>query len=154
MIQRAACRQRGASMIVALIMLLLMTLLGLTTYRLGGTSTQVVGNLQQHNQALAAAQSTIEQVFSNGTFPQNPGSALPAPCNGTPNTNCVDVNGDGTADITVQIGSLPASGQMQAAPCVQQVKPMLNSALNLSRPDDAGCAVGVAQSYGDRKSVV
>jgi len=48
-------RQRGAALIVSLIMLLLITLLAISSFTVGKSNLQIVGNMQQRAQALAAA---------------------------------------------------------------------------------------------------
>jgi Tfp pilus assembly protein PilX len=129
-------RQRGAALIVSLIMLILISLLAVASFRLGKSDLQIVGNMQQRKQALAAAQQTIEQVISTTQFTATPTNAIAVPCNG-PNTACVDVNGDGVPDVNVSIAVL-----------CNAIQPILNSALDLTNPNDAGCAVGANQNAG------
>jgi Tfp pilus assembly protein PilX len=147
-------RQQGATLLVSMIMLLLITMLALTSFRLASGNLKIVGNMQQRNQVLTAAQNAVERVVSNPLFSASPGTALPtlspadlpAPCVATANTTCFDINGDGATDITVRVGSLRPDGSY--APCVQQVKPVANASLDLSRADDASCSVGVGQTFG------
>lgn len=141
-------RQGGATLLVSVMMLVLITMLALTSYRLGSGNLKIVGNMQERNQTFSAAQSTIEHVLSNPGFTGAPDSAIAEPCNGVPNTRCVDVNGDGAPDVSVRIGSLQPTGELNVAPCVQQVKPVANSTLDYSKPEDASCAIGVGQTYG------
>lgn len=149
-------RQRGVTLLVSMIMLLLITMLALTSFRLASGNLKIVGNMQQRNQVLTAAQNAIERVISNPLFSATPTSALPtlspddlpSPCVATANTTCVDINGDRATDITVRVGSIRSDGVFQAAPCVQQVKPVANASLDLSRADDASCSVGVGQAFG------
>jgi Tfp pilus assembly protein PilX len=130
-------RQQGVTMIVSLIMLILITLLAVASFRLGKSDLQIAGNMQQRKQALSAAQQTIEQVISSTQFTTTPTNALPNPCGGVANTACVDVNGDGVIDINVGIVMLCSA-----------IEPILTSTLNLSNPNDAGCAVGAGQNTG------
>jgi Tfp pilus assembly protein PilX len=146
-------RQRGITLIVSMIMLMLITMLAISSFRLGSGNLQIVGNMQQRGQTLSAAQGAIEQVVSNPNFSATPTNAVPAPCTDAagqkqPNTACVDVNGDGSTDVTVAVGSTRSNGQWQTAPCVQQVKPVTNASLDLSRTEDASCAIGVGQTFG------
>jgi Tfp pilus assembly protein PilX len=131
-------RQRGMTLFVALIMLVLMTLFAVSSFNLGKSSLQVVGNMQSRNQSFTAAQGTLEEAISATWFSATPANALVAPC-GTPNTRCVDVNGDGINDVTVRLNPAPA--------CLtsQTVK---NATLNLALAIDAGCATGVSQTFG------
>lgn len=128
--------QRGATLIVSLIMLLLITLLAVTSFRLGGSNLQIAGNMQQRKQGLAAAQSAVEQVVSSTQFTTTPTNAIANPC-GQPNTTCTDVNGDGIPDITTVV----------AANCVA-IEPIPVASLDFTNPNDAGCIVGTSQDYG------
>jgi len=91
-------RQRGATLIVSLIMLLLITMLAISSFTLGKSNLQIVGNMQQRAQASAAAQGAVATVISSTQFTTSPSNAIPNPCNGVANTTCVDVNGDGVTD--------------------------------------------------------
>jgi len=130
-------RQQGATLVVGMIMLILISLLAVASFRLGKSDLQIVGNMQQRKQALSAAQQTIEQVISSTKFTATPTDAVFSPCNALQNTACVDVNGDGAPDVTVNIVVL-----------CNAIQPILNSALNFSNPNDAGCLVGSGQDTG------
>jgi type II secretory pathway pseudopilin PulG len=129
-------RQQGAALIVSLIMLILISLLAVASFRLGKSDLQIVGNMQQRKQALSAAQQTIEQVISSTQFTATPTNAVFNPCP-TQNSACVDVNGDGVPDVNVSILVL-----------CDAIQPILNSALNFSNPNDAGCLLGNGQATG------
>ena len=58
----ATFRQAGATLIISLIVLVLMTLLAVSTFNLGKGNLQIVGNMQRQNEALAAAQEVIEEL--------------------------------------------------------------------------------------------
>lgn len=132
-------RQRGITLVVALIMLILITLLALTGANLGKGSLQTVGNMQQRNQVNAAIQETLEEVISTTRFSDTPTAVFLTPCNGVANTKCVDINGNGVTDVTVAITPVPA--------CVKSQVIQL-TALDLSKTEDAGCTVGVDQDFG------
>jgi Tfp pilus assembly protein PilX len=129
-------RQRGVTLFVGLIMLILLTLMAIATFNIGKSSMQIVGNFQARNQALAAAQEAIEEALSTTRLVLNPAAIFLAPCS-TANTRCVDVNGDGTNDITVELVPQPT--------CVMAL-PVKNAQLNL--PDDLACTTGAAQNFG------
>lgn len=126
-------RQSGATLLVSLIVLVLMTLLGVSSFLLGKSSMQTVGNMQQRNEAMAAAQETVEETVSKTQFFETPTNAVPNGC--AANTKCVDVNADGKADVTVVL----------ATPKCVQAQVIQNSALNYADAEDAGCAIGAQQ---------
>lgn len=129
-------RQRGATLIVSLIMLLLITMLAISSFTLGKGNLQIVGNMQQRQQAFSAAQSAVATVISSIQFTATPTNAIPNPCNG-PNTTCVDVNGDGVPDVNVAV----------AVAC-DSIQPILVTQLNFADPNDAGCLQGASQDFG------
>ena len=129
-------RQRGAALIVCLIMLILISLLAVASFRLAKSDLQIAGNMQQRKQALSAGQQTIEQVISSTQFTATPTNAIFAPCT-TQNTACVDVNGDGVPDVNVSVLVL-----------CKAIQPILNSALNFNNLNDRGCLVGNGQNTG------
>ncbi len=130
--------QRGAVLIVGLIMLVLLTLFAVSALNTGTTNLKVVGNMQARNEAFGAAQQTIETVLSSPTFISNPANAVLNPC-GTANTTCADVNGDGTMDYTTRLIPQPR--------CVF-VRPIKVVELNLTNTEDLGCAAGQSQQFG------
>ena len=130
--------QSGMALVVGLILLALMTVMALTSFNIGRTSMDVVGNLQRHNEVVSAANSAIQEALSTTRLFQSPNTIFLTPCSGS-NTRCYDVNGDGTNDITVTLTPAPT--------CVQ-AQTIANASLNLSVPDDAGCATGAAQTFG------
>ena len=58
-------RQRGATLLISLIMLVVLTLFAVTAIRTGNIGFKVVGNQQVQKQMEAAAQQAVEQVVSN-----------------------------------------------------------------------------------------
>lgn len=91
---RAMAAQRGATLIVGLIMLLLLTLMVGSAFTMSGTSLKAVGNMQSRDEALAAANSALELVLST-PFSDSPESAA--------ESIDVDINNDNTYDYRVEI---------------------------------------------------
>lgn len=85
-------RQRGATLIVGLIILLLFTMMISSTFMLSSTNLKAVGNMQSRNEALAAANMAINLMLSTAF------TAAPAA-----DTVNVDLNNDGTDDYQVQL---------------------------------------------------
>lgn len=68
-------RQNGATLITALVMLVVLTLLVISAIRSSTVNLQISGNVQIQNEAIAAAQQATEQVLSSN-FTANPASAV------------------------------------------------------------------------------
>jgi len=130
--------QQGLTLVTALIMLVLLTLLALTSFNLGNSTLQVVGNMQQREQSVAAANEAIEETISSTNFFNTPSAALPHP-DGAPNQRLVDTDADGKPDIKVNISPPPSCVKAQV---------IKNSDLRLEDAEDAGCSVGTNQNFG------
>ena len=131
-------KQHGATLLVALIMLVLLTIFAVSSMNTANTNLKVVGNMQAKAEATHIAQEAIETVLSTTQFLTNPSNAILSPC-GSANTLCADLNNDGTTDYTTTLTPIPR--------CVT-VKPIKNSQLNLSNTEDLGCSAGQAQQFG------
>ena len=85
-------RQRGATLIVGLIMLLLFTLMISSSFMLSSTNLKAVGNMQSRNEVLAAANMAINLKLST-KFTTAPAA----------DQIQVDLNNDGTVDYTASV---------------------------------------------------
>jgi Tfp pilus assembly protein PilX len=96
LLSRASLRsgQRGVTLIIGMIMLVLITLIVVNAFTLGSSDLKSVGNTQVRAEATAAANQAIEQLIST-TFT----TALGA------QTFSVDINKDGTNDYSVAIAT-------------------------------------------------
>jgi Tfp pilus assembly protein PilE len=90
-------QQRGVTLVVSLIMLVLITLVVVHGFNMSFSNLKSVRNVQTREEALAAAHKAVEQ-FVSGNFTTVYGTATVAPVQ-------VDVNNDGTADYTVVIAT-------------------------------------------------
>ncbi len=84
--------QRGITLFVGLIMLVLITLMVTSAFTLSTTNLKSVGNMQAKDEAIAAANQAIEQVLSS------PFTTVP-----TAEEINVDINNDGTVDYVASI---------------------------------------------------
>ena len=84
--------QRGAVLLVSLILLVLITLFVLAAMNFTNVQTRIAGNLQVRNEMKAAAQQAIEDVIS-ANFTLNPADAI----------RFFDVNGDGVDDYKITV---------------------------------------------------
>lgn len=130
---RLPASQRGATLLIGLIMLVLMTLVALTAFNLGQSNLQIVGNVQHRNEAISVAEAAVEEVVSNPTFYAQPTSLLPSGSN----VKSYDVNSDGKDDIRVTVSSTCAKGRMIPV-----------DELMVSNPEDQACITGVGQTFG------
>lgn len=130
--------QRGATLFIALVMLVMLTMFAVSSLNSSTTNLKVVGNMQSRGEALNAAQETIETVISTPQFISNPANAVLNPC-GSANTLCTDLTGDGTPEYTTQLVPMPA--------CVSKNAIKL-SELVLTNVEDLGCAAGQSQQFG------
>jgi len=83
--------ERGATLVVALIMLLLITLLVSGAFSLSMTNLKAVGNVQMREEALAAANKVVEDVISTSFVGAGSQSFS------------VDIDGDSNDDYLVQV---------------------------------------------------
>lgn len=90
---RTARNQRGAALVVSLIMLALVTLIVITALNLGSANFRAVSNTQFRDEAIAAAELAIQEVISSD-FAQAPAAQ--------PGLE-VDLNGDDVTDYIVDI---------------------------------------------------
>ncbi len=82
MIHANAMRQRGATLLVSLIMLVVLTMFAVTSFNLSSVNLKIAGNFQQQRYMEASVQQAIEQVISTSTA-----------FNLTPATQTITVNG-------------------------------------------------------------
>ncbi len=138
---RSAGRQRGVTLLVTLIMLIMLTLFAVSAMNTSVTNLRMVGNMQVRAEALDAAQATLESAISTTAFAVTPANALPNPCGGTANTRCTDLNGDGVPDLTTTLTPTPS--------CVQ-ARPVKVAELNISSAtsEDVACLEGQQQQSG------
>ena len=98
-----SARQRGAALIIGLIMLVLITLTVAAAFTVSTSNLKSVGNMQTRNEAVAAANRAIEEVAASLLPPNADGSpSMVAPA---ATVSLVDINNDGKTDYTVQIAA-------------------------------------------------
>lgn len=85
-------RQSGATLITALIMLVVLTLLVVSSIRSSNTNLRIAGNMQMQEEAVNVAQQAVEQILSTD-FTKAPAAV----------TISVDIDNNGTNDYTSQV---------------------------------------------------
>jgi Tfp pilus assembly protein PilX len=86
--------QHGATLVVSLIMLALISLLVTSAFTMSSTNLKAVGNMQNRNEAIAAGNKAIEQVLSS------PFTNAPAA-----ESIDVDINNNGSTDYRVDFAA-------------------------------------------------
>jgi len=93
-------REHGMTLLVAMIILVMITLLAVSAYKVSNTNLRTVGSMQGRQEGQSAAQAVIEQVLSSLQFTRAP-AAVAATHWG------IDINGDSLEDFTVQLSPQP-----------------------------------------------
>lgn len=96
-------KERGSTLLVGMIMLVLLTLIAVSAIESTTSSVQMVGNAQFREEATAAAQQAIENTISSTAFT----IVDPAP-------QSIDVNNDGVSDYTVTFSPAPSCSRYKA----------------------------------------
>lgn len=91
-----AGRQKGVTLIVGLIMLILITLMVTTAFTLNTSNLKSVGNMQFRNESISAANKAIEQTVSTSFLT----GFLSVPI---ASTITYDINNDGVTDYAVAV---------------------------------------------------
>jgi len=118
-----ARRQQGITLFVALIILVMITLLAVSSFRGSNTNLKVVSSMQGRQEAIASAQAVIENVISTPYFSEEPAIVAATP-------QMIDINNDGNSDYTVTLSPQPV--------CLR-ARPTTPSQLNLNNPNDRPC---------------
>ncbi len=123
MMQVNARRQRGATLLVVMVILLAMTWFVVSGYRLSSQHLQIVGNSQDRQQALAAAQRAIEETISSNLFTKDPIAVAATPI-------LTDIDGDGVTDL---------SAVLSPAPTCYRARVVKTSELDIQIAEDLKC---------------
>lgn len=123
---RSAGSQRGATLLVGLVMLLLLTLHAIAAFHAGTAQLRIAGNLQERHAAEAAANAAIAATLGTAAFASNPMSVGVNPRN-------VDADGDGADDFVVVL-----------TPVCTSVRPLAPSTIDADSDADFACVSGTA----------
>jgi hypothetical protein len=129
-----ATRERGATLVIALIMLVALALLAVRAFNSGTTNLRIVGNTQARQETLAAVQTAIEATISSPQFTKTPAAVAANPIP-------VDLNGDGVTDYTVTLSPAPVCYRKKVIP---------SSALDMAAPafKDRNCQAPAKTDFG------
>jgi hypothetical protein len=113
-------KQQGATLLVGMIMMVVLTLLVVFSLRSGNTNLRIAGNMQTQAEAAAATQQVIEQVIEQIKVTDDI-SLIPA------------------QSLPVSMGNVTYSVAVSAmTKCTMEI-PMLNSSLDPSNANDVAC---------------
>lgn len=115
-------KQRGATLLVGMIMLVVLTLLVVFAIRSGNTNLRIAGNMQAQAEVGAATQQAIEQVIEQIKLP------------------ATDISQIKAQTLTIPVGSSTYVVNVQAMndKCLVEV-PVLNAELDPANPNDVPC---------------
>lgn len=135
--------QRGATLIVALVMLVVMTLGAVMSYNLNKSSLLIIGNQQASQATTSAARQVIERVISRDVFSIAPQASL-----GTSNLADVDLR---SGNLTVPQTTSPVDKnavrtELTPPPCIR--KAIEVAIVDITDPATQACVSGVGQNFG------
>lgn len=147
--------QHGATLVIALIMLVLLTLFAISALNTSTTNLKVVGNMQARNEAFNAAQQAIDNVISRTDFVTTPTDSVVVNKCSASNQLCIDKDGQITTNLadsyyTTKITGAPFD---LAKPACITVRPIKTTELIYTIPDDQNCYVGQKQQFGTAGAV-
>lgn len=137
-------QQKGITLIVSLVMLVLLTIMALSSLNIGTSTLQLADNAQHSAQVANVAQGVIEQIISTPAFVDAPTAVLnntvcPTSLAAPANSTCVDLYGDGKTVVLVRLNPAPTCVQTRVVP---------TSELDLSTSEGLGCSLGELQNFG------
>ena len=93
--------ERGATLIISLIMLVAMAMLSVWAFNSGSMNLRVVANSQSRQEVVSAAQAALELTISTPVFSQDPAAVAASPIP-------IDIDGDAQSDYTARISPAPS----------------------------------------------
>lgn len=126
------------TLLVGLVMLFVLTVMAVASFRLGVFQTVVISNAQQQIKGVAAADQAIETVINSSNFTVNPNAAITVSncASGGTNVLCTSSNGGttGKQDFKVTV----------AVTCVS-ANAIPTSDLDVTKDNDLACISGSQQ---------
>jgi len=132
-------RQKGATLLVAMVFLLIFGVMAASALSGSMTSARASGNMEWRNEAVNAANDTIDRLLSSTEFADR-ASVVTARINEAPQQT--DVNGDGVADVNVTFPDVTVGGVTRRGPRCIRARPVPVSSLDPGNPDDTVCYGG------------
>lgn len=133
---RAGHNQRGSTLLVAMILLLIFAIMAAASFRGSLTSVQAIGNMQWRTEAITAANDAIDRLLSTADFATNT-AIITQQVNAAPFQ--VDINGDGVNDIATSLPVVTVDGVARAGPRCLRAEPIPAKDLDPALAADLGC---------------
>ena len=143
---RTPTLQRGSTLIISLVFLLVFLVMALSIFRGSLTSSQAIGNMQWRNEAIASANEAIDRLLSEPTIATAAGNWT-AQVNAAPfQYRLYEAN---RVDVSV---NFPEVSGVTGPQCIR-VRPIPSAELNPNNAQDTGCfasssAGGIAVESG------
>jgi Tfp pilus assembly protein PilV len=128
--------QTGATLLVAMIFLLIFAVIAGSALSGSMTSARAIGNMQWRNEAVNAANTTLDRLLSSADFARQ-ATVVTAQYDSAPPQ--IDTNGDGNADITVTFPQTTIAGVAGHGPRCIRAKPVPDMSLNPDNAQDRPC---------------
>ncbi len=113
-------KQEGATLIIGLFMLMLMTVMAIATYNMSKGNLQAVGNMQFRMETQRVAERALEKAISTAD----------------------------AVTTSVVFPETPDGYKVKVEPTLVQGFVRKNNTLNLNDPGEVGCSLGAAQTFG------
>jgi PilX N-terminal len=97
---KLASAQRGTTLVVAMLFLLVLSLFAVSSFNASTTNTMVTGNMIERQESLAAAQWLIDDTISKPAFAEDPKAVAAS-------TYELDLDGDGATDYHPKLAPAP-----------------------------------------------
>lgn len=156
--RRAGRTQQGATLLVALIFLLIFAVMAASALSGSMTSARSIGNSQWRNEAVNAANDAIDRLLSSVEFAER-ATIVTSRINAAPLET--DVNGDGNPDVRVTFPPVTIAGATTQGPSCLRARPVPETSLDPKNPQDTVCfggsdpnatGVGMADAAGGGSS--
>jgi hypothetical protein len=115
--------QQGATLVVAMIFLILMSLFAISAFKGSTVNLRIIGNMQSRQEAIAVARQAVEKTLSSFLFTTDPAGVAATPV-------LVDIDGNGSTDYTATLNPQPNC---------YLTKPIKSTELNPVLPADLAC---------------
>jgi hypothetical protein len=119
----SARRQRGLTLVVALLFLVLVTIITAATFNSSATNLRVTGNMVARQEALSASIVLLEHTISSQDFALDPAGVAAE-------SFPVDIDGDGAPDYEPVLDPIPRCNRVRVLRTLE---------LDVTRPADVAC---------------